>query len=41
MEQQFVLALAPLHVPAENGEDDAGVAHDGEERDGAEAGRVE
>ena len=39
MEQQIV--LAPLHVSAENGEDDAGVAHDGEECDGAEAGPVE
>ena len=27
---------SPLHVPAEDGEDDAGVAGDGEEGDGAE-----
>ena len=40
MERQIVPAffLSSLHVPAEDGEDDAGVAHDGEERDGAEAG---
>ena len=43
VERQIVPAffLSSLHVPAEDGEDDAGVAHDGEERDGAEAGRVE
>ena len=35
---QMVLlpSLACLHVPAEDGEDDAGVSGDGEEGDGAE-----